>query len=85
MAVAKSLVDYRRGDSFKPKPPSKGNQSKGGETRDHAATLLRKDQAKALVARMAKARISGRSSRPGPIASYVMVHTGRGTVPRGKP
>ncbi|RVW12932.1 hypothetical protein CK203_096852 [Vitis vinifera] len=31
MAVAKSLVDYRRGDSSKPKPPSKGNQAKGGE------------------------------------------------------
>ncbi|RVW63411.1 hypothetical protein CK203_055931 [Vitis vinifera] len=30
MAVAKSLVDYRRGDSSKPKPPSKGNQAKGG-------------------------------------------------------
>nr|CAN80593.1 hypothetical protein VITISV_040475 [Vitis vinifera] len=25
-----SLVDYRRGDSSKPKPPSKGNQAKGG-------------------------------------------------------
>ncbi|KAL6319636.1 hypothetical protein AAG906_020713 [Vitis piasezkii] len=30
MAVAESLVDYRRGDSSKPKPPSKGNQAKGG-------------------------------------------------------
>ncbi|RVW62480.1 hypothetical protein CK203_063919 [Vitis vinifera] len=29
-AVAKSLVDYRRGDSSKPKPPSKSNQAKGG-------------------------------------------------------
>ncbi|RVW86106.1 hypothetical protein CK203_037991 [Vitis vinifera] len=28
MAVAESLVDYRRGDSSKPKPPSKGNQAK---------------------------------------------------------
>ncbi|KAL6318077.1 hypothetical protein AAG906_035222 [Vitis piasezkii] len=63
MVVAESLVDYRRRDSSKPKPPSKGNRVKGGETRDHEATLLRKDQAKALVARMAKARISGRSSR----------------------
>ena len=56
-----------------------------GETRDHEATLLRKDQAKALVARMEKARISGRSSCLGPIAFYVMVHTGRGTALRGKP
>ena len=56
-----------------------------GEIRDHVATLLRKDQAKALVARMAKARISGRSSHPGPIASYVMVHTRHGIVPRRKP
>ena len=58
---------------------------KVGETRDHGATLPRKDQAKALVARMAKARISGRSSRPGLTASYVMVHIGRGIAPRGKP
>ncbi|KAL6330543.1 hypothetical protein AAG906_040474 [Vitis piasezkii] len=55
---AESLVDYRRGDSSKPKPPSKGNQAKGGETRGRKATLLRKDQARALVARMAKARTS---------------------------
>ena len=55
-----------------------------GETRDRKATLLRKDQAKALVARMAKARISGRSSLSGPIASYVMGHTWRGIALRGK-
>ena len=55
-----------------------------GETRDHEATLLRKDQAKGLVARMAKTRISGRSSRPGPIASCVMVHTGHETALREK-
>ena len=30
MAVAESLVDYRRGDFSKSKPPSKGNQDKGG-------------------------------------------------------
>ena len=30
MAVAESLVDYGRGDSSKPKPPSKGNHAKGG-------------------------------------------------------
>ena len=30
MAVAESLVDYRRGDSSKPKPQSKGNHAKGG-------------------------------------------------------
>ncbi|RVX23302.1 Transposon Ty3-I Gag-Pol polyprotein [Vitis vinifera] len=46
MAVAESLVDYRRGDSSKPKPPSKGNQAKGGETRDRKATLLRKGSSK---------------------------------------
>ena len=28
MAVAESLVDYRRGDSSKPKPQSKGNHAK---------------------------------------------------------
>ncbi|RVW27139.1 hypothetical protein CK203_087770 [Vitis vinifera] len=63
------LVDYRRGDSSKPKPPSKGNQAKGGGDKRSQGQLLRKDQAKALVARMAKARTSERSSRLGPIAS----------------
>ena len=39
MAVAKSFVDYRRGDSFKPKPPSKGNQAKGrGDKRSQGHT-----------------------------------------------
>ena len=30
MAIVESLVDYKRGDSSKPKPPSKGNQGKCG-------------------------------------------------------
>ncbi|RVW88340.1 hypothetical protein CK203_041003 [Vitis vinifera] len=64
MAVAESLVDYRRGDSSKPKPPSKGNQAKGGGDKRSQATLLRKDQARALVARMAKAKTSERSFTP---------------------
>ena len=55
------------------------------ETRHHEATLRKKDQVKALVARMEKAKISGRSSHPRLIASYVMVHTRHEIVPRGKP
>ena len=55
------------------------------ETRYHKATLRRKDQVKALAARMTKARINGRSSSLRPIVSYVMVHTGHRIVPRGKP
>ena len=58
---------------------------KVGETRDHEATLLRKDQARPLVARMAKARANRRSSCPEPTASYVTVHTGHETTPREKP
>ncbi|RVW88474.1 hypothetical protein CK203_043897 [Vitis vinifera] len=81
---SKSLVDYRRGDSSKSKSPSKGNQAKGGGDKGSRGTLLRKDQAKALVARMAKARINGRSSHPRPIASCVMVHTRHGTALRGR-
>ena len=30
MVVAESLVEYKRGDSSKPKPQSKGNHAKGG-------------------------------------------------------
>ena len=78
MEVAESLVDYRKGDSSKPKPPSKVTRPKVGETRDCEATLLRNDQVRPLVARMVRAKTSGRSSRPGPIVSCVMVHTRHG-------
>ncbi|RVW74600.1 hypothetical protein CK203_050921 [Vitis vinifera] len=48
MIVAESLVDYRRET-----PPSLSHHprvtNQGGGDKDHAATLLRKDQAKALV------------------------------------
>ena len=30
MAVVESLVEYKRGDSSKPKPQSRGNHAKGG-------------------------------------------------------
>ena len=85
MAVAKSLVEYKKGYSFKPKPQSKGNHAKGGETRDQGGTLLRNDQARPLVARMVRVRINGKSSRLRSIASYVMVHIGRETTPKEKP
>ena len=85
MAVTESLVDYRRGDSSKPKPQSKGNHVKGGETRHQRGTPLRKDQVRPMVARMVRAKTNERSSRLGPITSYVMGHTGHGTTPTGKP
>ncbi|RVW28778.1 Transposon Ty3-G Gag-Pol polyprotein [Vitis vinifera] len=75
MAVVESLVEYKRGDSSKRKPQSKGNHAKGGETRDHGGTLLGKGQSRTLLARMVKARTSERSSCLGRTASYVMVHT----------
>ncbi|RVW34437.1 RNA-directed DNA polymerase-like [Vitis vinifera] len=62
MAVAESLVDYRRGDSSKPKPPSKGNQAKGGGDKRSQGHTPKEGSSKALVARMAKARTSERSS-----------------------
>ena len=64
MAVVESLVEYKRGDSSKPKPRSKGNHAKVGETRDQGGTLLKKDQVRPLVARMVRAKINERSSRP---------------------
>ncbi|RVW89537.1 hypothetical protein CK203_043644 [Vitis vinifera] len=36
----------QKGDSSKPKPRSKGNHAKAGETRDQGGTLLKKDQAR---------------------------------------
>ena len=58
---------------------------KVGETRDQRGTPLRNDQVRPLVARIVRAKTNEKSSNPGPIASYVMDHTGRETAPRGKP
>ena len=58
---------------------------KVGEIRDQGDTLLWKDQARPLVARMVRVRKNGRSSHLGPITSYVMVHTERGTAQKRKP
>ncbi|RVW76961.1 hypothetical protein CK203_055530 [Vitis vinifera] len=79
------LGGIQKGDFSKPKPQSKGNHAKGGRDKGSRATLLRKDQARPLVARMAKARANRRSSCPEPTASYVTVHTGHETTPREKP
>ncbi|RVW37374.1 hypothetical protein CK203_087731 [Vitis vinifera] len=84
MAVAESL--WIIGEETLPSPSHhpRVTRLKVGETRGHKAKLLRKNQAKALVARMAKARTSGRSSSPGPIASCAMVRIGHGTALRGR-
>ena len=62
MAIVESLVEYKRGDSYKPMPQSKGNHAKSGKTMDQWGTLLRKDQTRCLVARMVRARTNGKSS-----------------------
>ena len=61
MTIAESLVEYKRGDSSKPKPRSKGNHAKVGETRDQGGTLLKKDRVRLLVARMISAKTNKRS------------------------
>ncbi|RVW77213.1 hypothetical protein CK203_043337 [Vitis vinifera] len=75
MAVVESLVEYKRGDSSKRKPQSKGNHAKGGEDEGSWGYTPREGSSKALLARIVKARISERSSCLGRTASYVMVHT----------
>lgn len=87
MAVVDSLVEYKREDSSKPKPPSKDNHAKSGEdmgkTRDQETTLhLWKGQARDLVARMVKVKTREKSSCLGPTTSYVMVHIRHGTILR---
>lgn len=89
MAVVDSLVKYKRGDSSKPKSPSKGNHAKGGEdmgeTKDQDTKLhLRKGQARDLVARMAKVKTREKSSYLGP-TTYAMVHIRHGTILRERP
>ena len=85
MAVVKSLVEYKRGDSPSPSHNPRVIMLNVGKTRDQGSTLLRNDQVRPLVARMVRAKTNEKSSNPGPIASYVMDHTGRETAPRGKP
>ena len=46
MAVAESLVDYRRGDSSKPKPQSKGNHAKGGGDKGSKGYTLKEGSSK---------------------------------------
>ncbi|RVW69260.1 hypothetical protein CK203_061404 [Vitis vinifera] len=77
MAVAESLVDYRRGDSSKPKPPSKGNQAKGGGDKRSQGLHSKEGSSKGPSGKDGKGKTSERSSRPGPIASCVMVRTGQ--------
>ena len=90
MVVVDSLVEYKRGDSSKPKPPSKGNHAKGeedmGKTRDQETTLhLRKGQARDLVARMEKVKTREKSSCLGLTTSYAMVHIRHETILRERP
>ncbi|RVX03349.1 hypothetical protein CK203_019916 [Vitis vinifera] len=65
MAVAESLVIIEGETPPSPSHHPRVTRPKVGETRGRRATLLRKDQAKALVARMERAKTSKRSSRPG--------------------
>ncbi|RVW98490.1 hypothetical protein CK203_026801 [Vitis vinifera] len=81
MAVAESL-GIIEGRLFQAQATIQGNQAKVRETRGHRATLLRRIKQRPQWPRMAKARTSERSSRPGPIASCVMVRTGHGTALR---
>ncbi|RVW54268.1 hypothetical protein CK203_080192 [Vitis vinifera] len=84
MAVAESLVDYRRGDSSKPKPPSKGNQAKGGGDKRSQGHTSKEGSSKGPSGKDGKGKDKRRSSRPGPIASCAMVRTGHGTALRGR-
>ncbi|RVW98232.1 Retrovirus-related Pol polyprotein from transposon 17.6 [Vitis vinifera] len=80
MAVAESLVDYRRGDSSKPKPPSKGNQAKGGGDKRSQGHTSKEGSSKGPSGKDGKARTSERSSHPGPIASCAMEGQGDAKV-----
>ena len=90
MTVVESLVEYKRGDSSKPKPRSKGNHAKCGGDKGSRGYTPKEGSSKTSsgkdgVAKMVRAKTNRRSSHPGPIASYVMGHTKRETAPIGEP
>ncbi|KAL6322424.1 hypothetical protein AAG906_008079 [Vitis piasezkii] len=71
MAVAESLVDYRRGDSSKPKPPSKGNQAKGGGDKRSQGHTPKEGSSKGPSGKDGKGKDKRKEFTPEPIASCV--------------
>ncbi|RVW17621.1 hypothetical protein CK203_096707 [Vitis vinifera] len=84
MAIAESLVDYKRGDSSKIES-LEDSHAMGGETRFQGTTmLLKRDQARRLTSKKEGIRRKGKSLRLKSNASCVTVHIGHGIVQRGR-
>ena len=85
MAVAESLMDFRRGDSSQAKPPFKGSHAKGRETRDTKFIMLKKDPMRPLLAEKARVGIGVGISSQRTNVSCAMDHIGHANVLRGRP
>ena len=83
MAVAESLMDFRRGDSSQEKPPPKGSHAKGGGDR-----LYKNDIKEGSIAASTSRDDKGGdrpTSSQGLIVSCAMDHIGHANVLRGRP
>ena len=84
MALAESLMDYKRGDSSKVESLENSHAMGGGDKVQETTMLLEWDQARRLMSKKEGVRRKGRSLRLKPNASYVMVHIGHRIVQRGR-
>ena len=64
MAVAESLMDFRRGDSSQAKPPSKGGNATGGGDRGHRSNNTKKGSSAASTSREGKSGDKRRDFKP---------------------
>ena len=84
IAVAESLMDFRREDSSQAKPPFKGSHAKGETEGTRIIMLLKKDPMRPLLAEKAKVETDLGISSQRPIVSCAMDHIGHANVLRGR-
>ncbi|RVX16168.1 hypothetical protein CK203_014398 [Vitis vinifera] len=85
MAVAESLVDYRREDSSKPKPQSKSNHAKGAGDKGSRCYTSKEGSNKGFSGKDGKGKDKRKEFMPRTNCFLCDGHTGRGTALRGKP
>ncbi|RVW27212.1 hypothetical protein CK203_092587 [Vitis vinifera] len=84
MAVAESLIDYKRGDSSKVESLEDSHAMGGGDEVPRTTMLLKRDQTRCLTSEKEGIRRKGKSLRLKSNASCVTVHIGHGIVQRGR-
>ena len=86
MAIAESLMYFRRGDSSHEKPPFKGSHAKSGGDRGYKNNNATKEGSNAAsTSRDGKSGDKRRDFKPRPTVSCAMDHIGQANVLRGRP